>query len=216
MTTFWEVLRAQYTNLPISLTEETCHGRTYIVTGANTGLGYECAKHLVRMRAGRVIMAVRNTKAGEDAARVIEASSEVRSTSSGSNDKKTDLQVWHLDLAKYDSVKAFVARVEKDLDRVDAVIENAAVAVEKWTEGEEGWDLIMTVNLLSTMLLTMLLVPYLRTVGTRFGVVPRIAIIGSGAAFLDEPRACLDKIDKENILRDIAVQDKWKASLIDL
>jgi NAD(P)-dependent dehydrogenase (short-subunit alcohol dehydrogenase family) len=154
-------------------------------------------------------MAVRNIKAGENAARQIEASP-------AGLHKKTDLQVWHLDLSKHDSVKAFVVRIEKELDRVDAVIQNAAVAVEKWVKGEEGLDVTMTVNFLNTMLLTILLIPYLRAVGKRLGVVTRIAIIGSGAAFMDQSQRCLEKVDKECILRHIGFRDRWESAPMDL
>lgn len=199
---FSKVLRDQYTNLPISLTEDTARGCTYIVTGANSGLGYECTKRLVRLQAGRVIMAVRNTKAGTDAARAIEKEL-------GSLSNTTKLEVWELDLSKYNSVKAFVRRVEKNLERVDALIENAAVAASAWDGGEDGFDMNMTVNLVSTLLLTVLLMPHFRASGQKFGIVPRIAIIGSGAGFMEPGKEQLDKLDKENILEDLADQEKW-------
>lgn len=200
---FFAILRDQYTNLPIALNEDTVRDGTYIVTGANTGLGYECAKRLVRLRAKRVIMAVRNTKAGTDAARAIEA--EVASTG-----KTTQLEVWDLDLSKFNSVKAFARRVEKNLDRVDAVIENAAVAASTWGEGEDGWGTTMTVNVVSTMLLTVLLMPHLRATGKQFGIVPRITIIGSGVGFMPDSKNCLDKLDTGNILQDITNREKWE------
>lgn len=206
---FSSIYRDQHTNLPITLDEDTARGNTYIVTGANAGLGYECVKHLARFRAERVIMAVRNTKAGNDAARAIER--EVASTG-----QSTRLEVWELDLASFDSVKAFAQRVLKNLDRVDALIENAGVASTSWGEQEDGWNLNMTVNLASTMLLTVLLMPHLRASGKKAGIVPRIAIIGSIVSFTPEGKGCFDKLDKENILSDIIDKEKWKSSVADL
>lgn len=64
----------QYAKLPILVDESTCSGRTYIVTGGNSGLGLETARHLVGASASRVILAVRNLKAGEIAKTDIEKS----------------------------------------------------------------------------------------------------------------------------------------------
>lgn len=43
-------------------------GKTIVVTGANQGLGYESTKHFGRMNPGRIILACRNKKLGEEAA----------------------------------------------------------------------------------------------------------------------------------------------------
>jgi NAD(P)-dependent dehydrogenase (short-subunit alcohol dehydrogenase family) len=64
-------------------------------------------------------MGVRNVEAGKTAKAAIEA------------DTKTSgvAEVWELDLASYASVKAFAKRAVKELERIDAVIENAGVAM---------------------------------------------------------------------------------------
>lgn len=64
----------QYRKLPILANESTCFGRTYIVTGSNSGLGLETARHLVEFSASCVILAVRNLTAGENAKNEIEKS----------------------------------------------------------------------------------------------------------------------------------------------
>ncbi len=60
-----DTISTQRLHLPLLVTTETCSGGTYIVTGANTGLGLEASKHLVAVGAAKVIMAVRNIAAGE-------------------------------------------------------------------------------------------------------------------------------------------------------
>lgn len=64
----------QYKKLPILANESTCLGKTYIVTGSNSGLGLETARHLVEFLASRVVLAVRNLTAGENAKKEIEKS----------------------------------------------------------------------------------------------------------------------------------------------
>ncbi|RDW90424.1 uncharacterized protein DSM5745_02199 [Aspergillus mulundensis] len=156
-------------NLPILATEESTAGKTYIVTGANTGLGFEAAKHFVRLGAKKVILAVRRIDTGEAAKRKID---EATGT--------TDIaEVWPLDLSSYTSVKAFAKRAIAELDRIDAVIENAAVATPEQTRAE-GHNLTLTVNVLSTFLLAMLLLPKLKGSAEEYGILPRLSIVTSG------------------------------------
>ena len=198
--------REQLQPLPLCLTTTETADKTYIVTGANGGLGYEAVKHLAALKARRVIMAVRNLEAGETALRQIEAETKT----SGA------LLVWHLDLARYDSVVSFVKKVESQLDRVDGVILNAAVGMGRWIVCEEGREMNMTVNLVSQVLLTVGLMPYLKQVGKKTGCTPRITIIGSGAAFSGMGELCWKKLDKRNIMEDVKYKDKWKGQITEL
>src|SRR4051812_6163623 len=106
-----QIFAEQYVKLPVVVDKTTCYGKTYIVTGANVGLGLETARHLVRSSALRVILGVRNTSAGKAAKADIE-----RTTG-----RKGVVEVWHLDLASSESVKTFASKAEKDLDRIDGV-----------------------------------------------------------------------------------------------
>jgi NAD(P)-dependent dehydrogenase (short-subunit alcohol dehydrogenase family) len=87
------------------------HGRTAVVTGANSGLGVVASRELARARA-RVIMACRNTDKGESAAAQIR-----------SDVPEADVEVRALDLADLSSVETFAAGV----DRVDLLLNNAGV-----------------------------------------------------------------------------------------
>lgn len=150
------------TKLPIPTKSFT--GQTVIVTGSNTGMGLEAARHLVRLNAARVILAVRSTTKGEAAAALIRSSFPDKS----SEDLKSVVQVWPLDLASYASVKAFAARAAAELDRLDVVINNAGMYVYKsgfaLAEGDEA---TITVNVVSTLLLGLLLLPKLRETSVR-------------------------------------------------
>jgi NAD(P)-dependent dehydrogenase (short-subunit alcohol dehydrogenase family) len=167
-----DIVATQRRNLPLLATRETCSGGTYIVTGSNTGLGFEAAKHLVALGAAKVILAVRNVNAGEKAKASIESATGTSNVA----------EVWALDLSSYDSVKAFARRVDKNLDRIDALIENAAVAVSQGTLAE-GHLLPVTVNVLSTLLLAVLLLPKMGEIGRRFGILPHVVIVTSRIGF---------------------------------
>ena len=86
------------------------------MTGGNTGLGREAAKHIARLQAQRLIIACRNVAKGEEARSYIQ-----EQTSS-----KTTIEVWALDLGSFDSVKLFAQRA-RGLERLDAVLENAGM-----------------------------------------------------------------------------------------
>ncbi|KEY80459.1 transcription factor C6 [Aspergillus fumigatus] len=101
-------------------------GRTVIVTGANVGLGLEAARHFCRLGAAKVILAVRNTAAGEIAIESIEKST----------DRRGICEVWELDLASYTSVQAFAAQASRQLSRIDILVANAGIATTQYTVAE--------------------------------------------------------------------------------
>jgi retinol dehydrogenase-12 len=113
-----DVLALLRSQLLVSLPVPTASfaGETVIVTGANTGLGREAAKHIVRLGASKVILAVRTVSKGEDARKYIEKQT-----------KKTGvMEVWQLDMSSTESIKAFSQRANS-LERVDVLIANAGI-----------------------------------------------------------------------------------------
>lgn len=193
--------RAQYKALPISLTPEDCRGHTYIVTGANSGLGYECVKHLARLGSSRVILAVRNTQKGQDAKTSIEAD-----TGCGAD----VLEVWQVDLGSYESVAAFAKRAGQELDRIDGLVENAGIAEGVWVE-QEGNETDMTVNIFSPLLMALLMLPHLQNSANKFGIVPRLVIVGSGVAF--QAKSVWTKLDMETVFDDLRDRKKWEPNM---
>jgi NAD(P)-dependent dehydrogenase (short-subunit alcohol dehydrogenase family) len=143
-------------------------GETVIVTGSNTGLGKEAARHIARLGASKLILAVRNTKAGGDAKRDIE-----RTTACD----PSVIEVWPLDLSSYGSVKAFAERASK-LQRIDVLLENAGIAAGGYSQAE-GHERTITVNVISTFLLALLLLPKLKATASQFNTSPRLTIVSS-------------------------------------
>jgi NAD(P)-dependent dehydrogenase (short-subunit alcohol dehydrogenase family) len=136
------------------------NGRTFVVTGANSGLGYETARALAA-RGGHVIMTARDQERGERA---------VESVLAETPDAAVELRL--LDLADLDSVRAFANTVRT----VDALINNAGVGMPKHEKTAQGYELQFGVNHLAHFALTGLL---LRTLA--LGRDPRVVTVSSAA-----------------------------------
>ena len=111
-------------------------GRTFVVTGANSGIGFAAARELGRHGA-RVVLAVRDVARGEAAAAAIDGETEVR----------------RLDLADLASVHAFADAWEGDLD---VLVNNAGVMLLGPVTGAdlEHWERMVNVNLLGLLYCT--------------------------------------------------------------
>lgn len=163
---FWQFFYSQrICTLPYPTTSLT--GKIVIVTGSNIGIGLEAARHFARLDAAKVILAVRNLPAGEEAKASIEAST-----------GKKNVEVWNLDLSSYASVKSFAQKASQ-LPRLDIVVENAAVATGTYRVAE-GDESTLTVNVTSTFLLALLLLPKLRATAQKFNVLPHLVVLTSG------------------------------------
>lgn len=92
------------------------------------------------------------------------------------------IELWHLDLASFDSVKRFAAKLEKEVDRVDAFIANAGIYMDRW-ETAEGMELSVTVNVTSTMLLSVLVMPKLVESARMYQSEPKLVFVGSALGF---------------------------------
>jgi NAD(P)-dependent dehydrogenase (short-subunit alcohol dehydrogenase family) len=88
-------------------------GRSFVVTGANSGLGYETARQLAR-RGGRVLLTTRTETKG------LQAVGRLRR-------EFPDAEIEHgvLDLADLDSVRAFAATITTGQRAVDVLVNNA-------------------------------------------------------------------------------------------
>lgn len=94
------------------------------------------------------------------------------------------VEVWPLDLASFDSVREFCKRADK-LDRLDVVVENASVAmVSPQGTLAEGYERTITVNVLSTFLMALLLLPTLKKTASKVNTQTRLVIVSSDAHFM--------------------------------
>lgn len=148
-------------------------GQTIIVTGSNTGLGLEAVRHLSKLNAALIIIAVRGVEKGEAAKKAILATT---------SRKDSTIEVWELDLLSFESVRAFAARASK-LDRLDAVLENAGILTRQFRIFE-GYESQVATNVIGTFLLALLILPKLKETATKFNVQPRLSIVSSDGHLL--------------------------------
>lgn len=129
----------------------------------------------MRLGASKVIIGCRNVGKGEAAKADIEASTK----------RAGVVEVWEVDLTSFESVRAFCERA-KGLERLDIVVENAGIAVPVY-EVAEGMESTITVNVVSTFLMALLLLPKLREQATTWAMTPRLCIVASDAHELVRP-----------------------------
>ncbi|KAF1969754.1 NAD(P)-binding protein [Bimuria novae-zelandiae CBS 107.79] len=170
-------------------------GQTVIITGSNTGLGLEAARHIVRLSAAKVILAVRTIAKGEAA-----ASSIIFSTRA----TKNTLEVWPLDLSDYESIKAFGARLQT-LDRMDAFIQNAGMLTNHFkVEGESGLESHIAINAVGAVLVGLLALPKLKEIARQTGTRKRLSFIGSDLHFI----AAFKEAEHDGSLLDVLSDEK--------
>ena len=135
-------------------------GRVAVITGANTGLGFETAAALAG-RGARVVLAVRDVAKGGAAAGRISAAS-----------PNADVAVRELDLTSLDSIRAAAERLRSEHDRIDLLINNAGVMFTPKSVTEDGFELQFGTNHLGHFALTGLLLDRLLAVpGSRIVTV---------------------------------------------
>lgn len=138
-------------------------GKTIIVTGANTGIGFEAAKVLAAQGA-RVLLACRSQAKAEAAMATI------RQAVPGA-----DLAFLPLDQADLASVRA-AAEIAATEPRIDVLLNNAGIMFPPLQRTAQGFELQFGVNHLATFALTALLLPKLaETPGSRVVVTASLA-----------------------------------------
>lgn len=182
----------------------TIQGKTILITGANTGLGKEAARHALSLGAGTIIMGVRTQSKGKEAKADIEAST---------CSTKNKVLVWPLDLESFASVQTFAARAHKyvvtDGGRLDIAIMNAGIASVEYAVTRDGWERGIQVNVLSTALLSLQLLPLLLQTKERDpSAQPHLAILTSDI----HKSIKFPERYAEHILSVLNEEQQWKKS----
>ncbi|MGV3601125.1 MAG: oxidoreductase [Dyadobacter fermentans] len=143
-------------------------GKIAIVTGANTGIGYEVAKALYQKGAMVTIAARDREKAVSAVERITKKCR-----------KAGDLEIGLLNLASLDDVKTFADQFSERHYRLDILVNNAGVMIPPPSRTDDGFELQFGVNFIGHFALTAHLLPLLNAADGA-----RVVTLSSGAATL--------------------------------
>jgi NAD(P)-dependent dehydrogenase (short-subunit alcohol dehydrogenase family) len=146
--------------------------QTVLVTGATAGLGRQLAVELARRRATVLVHGRSSEGAQAASAEIAEATG---------NDRLTP---WVADLASLGAVRRLAGEVAASGRPLDALVNNAGVAMPERSESHDGYELTFAVNYLAPYLLTRLLLPSLRRSGS--ARIVNVASIGQGPVNFDD------------------------------
>lgn len=176
-------------------------GKTYVVTGANSGIGLETTRQLVR-QGGHVVLACRRPDAAAEAARSFSG-------------LKGSHEVMRLDLADFQSVRDFAAEFTSGHDRLDGLACNAGLVTmgrtPKYTK--DGLEMTIAVSFFGHFLLTELLLDILRaSAPARVAIVSSVVHAGSGK---NRPDVNLDDLNyRKRDFRNFAAYAEAKVATV--
>ena len=134
-------------------------GRTIIVTGSNSGIGFETAKVLAS-KGAQVILACRNHQKG------IEAKKRIVGL----------VEYINLDLTNFNNIKKFCQAIHQKYEKVDILVNNAGVMFPPFTKTKENLELTFATNYIGYYFLSLQLLPMMKEVqGSRIVNVSSIA-----------------------------------------
>ncbi|KAK1235278.1 hypothetical protein PQX77_001500 [Marasmius sp. AFHP31] len=158
----------QLAGMPPAVEGVSLDGQVVVVVGANTGLGFEAAKHFATRGPQKLVIVCRNEKKGQDALNRIK-------TETGFQ----NVELWVVDLNSFKSISATKDKINQ-LERLDILVENAGIASAEYNLTEDGWDHNLQSNVLGPALHIVLHLPKLLETAKKYPkTTPRIVSVSS-------------------------------------
>jgi NAD(P)-dependent dehydrogenase (short-subunit alcohol dehydrogenase family) len=166
--------------------EKDLSGHVIIITGANSGIGFECAKQLGSQKA-TIILACRSESKAKQAIEDL-----------AMPDQTVFLP---LDLNDLDSVRAFAKAFEEKYDRLDVLMNNAGIMATPFNKTKQGFESQFGCNHLAHFLLFKLMEPLLLKTAETTSKPSRFLAVSSCAA-AQMPGSKLPDIDFDDLMCD--------------
>ena len=175
---------------------ETRTQKVALVTGANKGIGFEVARQLVR-EGYRVFLGARDDKAGKAAAEKLNKENSTGTPNLVTRDMSL-VTFLHIDISDPGSIKKAAEEFGKQSDHLDALVNNAGIALDDdkaaLTITPEIFETTLRTNTLGALLVSQAFVPFLEKSNS-----PRIVNVSSGGGQLTDgadgwaPAYCISK-----------------------
>jgi NAD(P)-dependent dehydrogenase (short-subunit alcohol dehydrogenase family) len=120
-------------------------GQTVIVTGGNSGLGFETARQFLTLQASRVIIVVRSESKGQEAISALRADPAVKAANPSAK-----VEAFLLDLEDYQSGLRFAQRVKKEVPELHVLLCNAGMNILRYETSKSGHEMVMQGKSLAT------------------------------------------------------------------
>ncbi|KAG0651530.1 Short chain dehydrogenase atnD [Hyphodiscus hymeniophilus] len=163
-------------------------GKSVLVTGATSGLGLAAAVIYAQLAAKTVYITARTAAKGAEAKKTIEERTGVKDV----------VQVRVLDMDTFNGVEDFVDGFKKDVKSIDNVLLNAGLFSFRYYTLPDGWESDLQVNVLSTTLLAILILQWMREVKEP-DQIQHLTFTGSGSHMV--PDIGSPKFPKQDILK---------------
>ena len=170
-------------------------GRTFVVTGANTGLGYTTAEILAAKQA-RVLLACRSEEKGRKAVEKIKR-----------KHPAADVALGIMDLGSLASVRDFAAHVTEQEPRLDVLINNAGVGTPPLGFTTDGFEQQFGINFLGHFALTGLLLPLLEK-------TPAARVVGLSSLAHKSGKLVFDNLNAEKRYSKLAAYAQSKLAVV--
>ncbi|KAJ5584326.1 uncharacterized protein N7459_004126 [Penicillium hispanicum] len=190
--------------VPPTSDEINLSGKTVVVTGGNSGLGWEFARQSLILNASRVIITTRSESKGNAALASLRADPEVKS-----RNPHAQLEFFDLDLDDYESGLHFTRRIKEQVPDLDILLCNGGTNLMHYETSKSGHERVMQVNCYTHFLVVLSLLPLLKATAARRGSPSRVTFMSS----YSHTRHTLEKIPiamKESVLEHYDDRSKFR------
>lgn len=197
---------------PPAETTESFAGKTVLITGTTSGLGLEAAKKLVILDASNLIITARTVEKGEKAkAEIQQHLRDHVKTTGAKSASNTSITVLPLDMSSMSDVEAFSTTLQNHLGRgtIDAAILNAGVNQRVHKYGPDGYEETLQVNVISTTLLAMLLLPLLIKSSETKGTPSHLTFVSSGTIMAVTQESIQSFLPSQSPLKDLSEESNF-------